>query len=75
MSSQGNGWDNAPTESGFNRFKHERVFDERFAKREAMKATAFASIEVFDNRKRLHYTLGYTSPVQFLQDWTACSSL
>jgi putative transposase len=34
-----------------------------------MKATAFASIEVFDNRKRQHSTLGYTSPVQFLKDW------
>jgi hypothetical protein len=34
-----------------------------------MKAPAFASIAVFDNRKRLHSTLGYTSPVQFLNDW------
>lgn len=68
MSRKGNCWDNAPTESGFNSFKHERVFGERFATREAMKATAFEDIEVFDNRKRLHSTLGDTSPVQFLKD-------
>jgi transposase InsO family protein len=69
MSRKGNCWDKAPTESGFSRFKNERVFDERFATRDAMKATAFEYIEVFYNRKRLHSTLGYTSPVQFLKDW------
>lgn len=69
MSRKGNCWDNAPTESGFNSFKNERVFGEHFATREAMKATAFEYIEVFYNRKRRHSTLGYHSPVQFLNDW------
>jgi len=71
MSRKGNCWDNAPTESWFNSFKNERIFGERFASREAMKATAFEYIEVFYNRTRLHCTLGYTSPVQFLKDWSA----
>lgn len=71
MSRKGNCWDNAPTESWFNSFKNERVFGERFCTREAMKATAFEYIEVFYNRKRLHSTLGYTSPVQFLKDWVS----
>ncbi len=34
-----------------------------------MKATAFAYIEVFYHRRRRHATRGYTSPVQFLEDW------
>jgi putative transposase len=70
MSRKGNCWDNAPTESWFNSFKNERVFGERFATHEAMKARAFEYIEVFYNRRRLHSTLGYTSPAQFLKDWT-----
>ncbi|AHF04317.1 transposase ISRSO8 [Marichromatium purpuratum 984] len=71
MSRCGNCWDNAPTESWFNSFKHERVFGERFPTREAMRATAFEYIEVFYNRKRLHSTLGYRSPVEFMQQWAA----
>jgi len=34
-----------------------------------MKATSFEYIEVFCNRKRQHSTLGYRSPIQFLEDW------
>jgi putative transposase len=69
MSRKGNGWDNAPTESWFNRFQNERVFGERFATREAMTTMTFEYIDVFYNRKRLHSTLGDTSPVSFLNDW------
>jgi len=66
---EGNCWDNAPTESWFNSFKNERVHGVGFATREGMKATAFEGIEVFYNRKRLHSTLGYKSPTQFMHDW------
>ncbi|MBK9446250.1 MAG: IS3 family transposase [Betaproteobacteria bacterium] len=34
-----------------------------------IKATAFEYIEIFYNRKRQHSTLGYRSPVQFLENW------
>ena len=69
MSRKGNGWDNAPTESGFNRFKNERVQSVRNATHAEIKATTFEYIEVFYNRKRQYSTLGYKSPVQFLENW------
>lgn len=69
MSRKGNCWDNAPTESWFGSFKNERVYGERFETRDEMIAMAFEYIEVFYNRKRLHSTLAYKSPMQFLNDW------
>jgi len=42
----------------------------RFATHAEIKATAFEYIEAFYNRKRQHSTLGYKSPVQFLENWT-----
>ena len=69
ISRKGNCWDNVPTESWFNSFKNEWVYGLRFETHEEMKAMSFEYIEVFYNRKRLHSTLGYKSPVQFLDDW------
>jgi putative transposase len=34
-------------------------------------ADLFEYIEVFYNRSRRHSTLGYSSPIQFLQDWVS----
>jgi len=69
MSRKGNCWDNAPTESWFHSFKNERIHGLRFDSREEMKAECFAYIEVFYNRKRLHSTLGFLSPKDFLEEW------
>lgn len=69
MSRKGNCWDNAPTESWFNSFKNERVHGVRYATHAEMKAASFEYIEVFYNRKRQHSTLGYRSPIQYLDDW------
>lgn len=69
MSRKGNCWDNAPTESFFNSLKNERVHGTRYGTREEAVADLFDYIEVFYNRSRRHSTLGYHSPVQFLQDW------
>ena len=61
--------DIAAAESFFNSFKNERIHGVRYATHADMKATSFEYIEVFYNRKRLHSTLGYRSPVQFLEHW------
>ena len=69
MSRKGNCWDNAPTESWFNSFKNERVHGLRYETRAEITAMSFEYIEVLYNRKRQHSTLGYKSPMQFLEDW------
>lgn len=62
---------NAPTESWFNSFKNERYHGLRYATHADMKAASFEYIEVFYNRKRQHSTLGYRSPIQYLERWTS----
>ena len=69
MSRKGNCWDNAPTESFFNSLKNERVHGTRYATRAEAEADLFQYIEVFYNRSRRHSTLGYSSPVRFLEEW------
>ena len=41
----------------------------RYATHADMKAASFEYIEVFYNRKRQHSTLGYSSPIQYLEQW------
>jgi putative transposase len=60
----------APTESWFNSFKNERYHGLRYATHADMKAASFEYIEIFYNRKRQHSTLGYRSPIQYLEQWT-----
>lgn len=69
MSRKGDCWDNAPTESFFNSLKNERVHGTTYATRTDAQADLFEYIEVFYNRSRRHSTLGYCSPVRFLQNW------
>jgi putative transposase len=49
--------------------KNERVHDTRYASRAEAVADLFDYIEEFYNCSRRHSTLGYQSPVQYLQDW------
>jgi putative transposase len=69
MSRKGNCWDNAPSESFFNSLKNERVHGTTYATRAAAEADLFEYIEVFYNRSRRHSTLGYSSPIRFLENW------
>jgi len=69
MSRKGNCWDNAPTESWINSFKNERIHGLRYETRADMATMSFEYIEVLYNRKRQHSTLGYKSPMRFLNDW------
>jgi putative transposase len=65
MSSSGNCYDNAITESFFHTIKTELTFWEKYQTREEAKRSLFNYIEIFYNRQRLHSALGYLSPVEF----------
>jgi transposase InsO family protein len=41
----------------------------RYETRAEMTAMSFEYIEVLYNRKRQHSSLGYKSPIRFLDDW------
>jgi putative transposase len=69
MSRKGNCWDNAPLESWFNSFKNERVHGLRYETRAEMNAMSFKNIEELYNRKRQRSSLGYKSPLRFLDNW------
>jgi transposase InsO family protein len=68
MSRKGNCYDNAMMESFWATLKTECFDNFRSgipATRQEAKQKLFAYIEVFYNRKRLHSSLGYASPVEF----------
>lgn len=65
MSRKGNCYDNAFIESFWSSLKYETVYHRRFATRSEAKAALFEYIEAFYNRRRLHSSLGYVSPVTF----------
>jgi transposase InsO family protein len=64
MSGKGNCYDNACVESFFSTLKGECA-DIVFETRLEAKNSIFEYIEVWYNRKRLHSTLGYLSPLEF----------
>jgi transposase InsO family protein len=65
MSRRANCWDNAPMESFFASLKKELVHDAGYATRAEARASLFEYIEVFYNRVRRHWSLGYRSPVEY----------
>lgn len=67
MSAKGNAYDNAVAESFFGNLKNELVHHCDFESRDAARSAIFDYIELFYNRRRIHQSLGYVSPVEFEQ--------
>ena len=64
MSRRANPLDNAPMESFFHTLKTELVHHRTYATRNEAKRDLFSYMEEFYNRRRLHSSLGYRTPVQ-----------
>ena len=69
MSAKGKCYDNAVVESFFHTLKTEDTHLSRYRIREEAEVGIFDYIETFYNRKRIHSTLGYKSPVDFEESW------
>jgi transposase InsO family protein len=65
MSSAGNCYDNAITESFFATLKVELIYDRRYRTRSEARRSIFKYIEMFYNRNRIHSALGGLSPQQY----------
>jgi transposase InsO family protein len=65
MSRKGNCYDNAAMESFWSTIKQELIYRRRFKTRAEARQAIFDFIEVFYNRRRLHSSLGYLSPIDF----------
>ena len=67
MSRKGNCYDNAFAETFFGTLKKELVYRTHFKTRLEAMTAIFEYIEVFYNRKRIHSSIGYLTPVAYEQ--------
>lgn len=65
MSRKGDCWDNAVSESFFHSLKTELVHHENYKTRAQANQSIFEYIEIFYNKKRLHSSNNYMSPVDY----------
>lgn len=65
MSRKGNCYDNAFVETFFKTLKSELIYREKFETEEELRSAIFEYIETWYNRRRLHSSLGYLSPVEY----------
>jgi len=65
MSRKGNCYDNAFVETFFKTLKSELIYREKFETENELRAAVFEYIETWYNRKRMHSSLGYLSPVEY----------
>ncbi len=70
MSRTGNCYDNACAESFFSLLKKELIQGKRFKTKQQAYNEIYQYIEFFYNRKRIHSSIGYMSPVQFAKQFT-----
>jgi transposase InsO family protein len=71
MSRSGNCYDNAFAESFFATLKKELIYRSSFKTREEAKTAIFEYIECWYNRKRIHSSLGYLTPVMYEEQHNA----
>ncbi|WP_096186060.1 IS3 family transposase [Evansella halocellulosilytica] len=69
MSRTGNCYDNACVESFFSVLKKELLKGRRFKTKEQAYTSMFQYIEFFYNRKRIHSSIGYLSPMQYAKQF------
>jgi transposase InsO family protein len=69
MNGAGSWYDNAAMESFFGTLKGEWVYHHAYRTRIQARADIFYYIEAFYNRRRLHSTLGYLSPMAYEQQY------
>ena len=69
MSRQGHGWDNACSETLFGSLKVERLHGQRFETRRQAKDEVRQGLFWY-NRKQLHSTRNYKSPIEYEQNWS-----
>jgi putative transposase len=65
MSGKGNCYDNAVAESFFSSLKNEIVHHRNYQTRDEARTEIFDYIELFYNRKRLHQSLNYQTPMLY----------
>jgi putative transposase len=71
MSRKGNCYDNAFAETFFGTLKNELIYRTHFKTRLEAMTAIFEYIEVFYNRKRIHSSIGYLTPVAYEQSQLA----
>lgn len=71
MSRKGNCYDNASMESFHSILKKELVYCKKFKTKQQAYNEIYRYIEFFYNRKRIHGSLGYLSPVRFAAQFAA----
>lgn len=69
MSRTGNCYDNACAESFFSLLKKELMQGKRFQTKQEAYTEIYRYIEFFYNRKRIHGSIGYVTPVQYAQQF------